>query len=94
MITRLLISNDDLYFYLCNLAADLRNCGAPNAAFDPLLHASKFITGSSSEFLHESQMALREALEFGASMLTADQTQQASLIIEQIEDAFRKVGGS
>ena len=88
-----LTSNAQLYSYLCDLAEEMRRCGVLDAA-DVLLRASKFISGSPSEFLRESQITLKDVRSIYASKLKPFKISEISSVIEQIESAFRGVGGA
>ena len=71
----------------------MRICNAPEAT-NALLRASTFISGSPSEFLHESELVLKDVRSIYAEKLTSLQIDEISGVIEQIEDAFRSVGGA
>lgn len=89
----ILTSNAQLFAYLRDLENELRNSHEIEAA-EAILLASKFASGSPSEFLHESQLALQKVQSTCARRLTAIQLAKVTSVIEQIEEAFRSVGGA
>lgn len=54
-----LTSNAQLFSNLCNLADESRRCDETDAA-EAILLASRFASGSPSEFLHEAQLAFKK----------------------------------
>lgn len=93
MTTSGLTSNAQLFSYLCDLADELHRCNEADAA-EAIQLARKFASGSPSEFLHESQLALKKVRSTCAGVLTPPQLEKLISVIEQIEDAFRDVGGA
>jgi hypothetical protein len=86
-------SNTDLKNFLIHLADEVRASGAPNASED-LLTASRFASGSPSEFLHEAQAALKRTMQSFNHALSGDQRDAVKSVIKQIETAFKQGGGA
>ncbi|MBI1178447.1 hypothetical protein GC207_13515 [bacterium] len=86
-------SNNELRDYLVWLSNELKSKGQSELADDVYL-ASRFAVGSASEFLHEAGKALRKVKASSALMLTGSQLTDIAKVIEQIETAFKKVGGA
>jgi hypothetical protein len=86
-------SNYELRDYLVWLSNELKSKGQSELAEEVHL-ASRFAGGSASEFLHEAGEALRKVKTSSASMLTESQLAAVEKVIEQIETAFKKVGGA
>jgi hypothetical protein len=93
MNPRSLQNNRELFEYLVWLSEELRSKGRTDVA-EAVRIASRFLSGSASEFLHESQGALEHARDNCASQLTPSQLADIVSVIEQIEVAFKKVGGA
>lgn len=85
-------SNEELLDFLISLANDLQKNGATNLA-DILLFAGRFSTGSPSEFLHEAYSALTNLKAIYGTKLTKTQYENISNVIEQINMAFKQIGG-
>jgi hypothetical protein len=81
-----LSSNKDLYDYLIDLAERLRTRGADSLAAI-VLSASRQAAGLSTEFLGESQIALKEVLD---SEVALDENERADLlgVLEQLSTAL------
>ena len=92
MISSTLTSNTQLFSYLRDLAEELHHCNETDAA-ETVLLASRFASGSTSEFLHESQLALKKVRSTCDGKLMPSRLEKITSVIEQIEDAFRSVGG-
>lgn len=88
-----LLSNTALLEYMRKLADDLEAMGALNDACR-IVDASRFVSGSPSEFLHEARNALASVLQLDERYLSAIQTEELRSAIRQIDDAFRKIGGA
>lgn len=86
-------SNLDLLAYMQKLATDLKAVGALDDAYR-IADASKFASGSPSEFLHEARNSLAGTLQSQEKVLTAIQMEDLRSVIRQIDDAFRKIGGA
>ena len=84
--------NNDLFNYLVRLGSELESLKMQTLA-DRVLFASKFVTGSPSEFLHEAQEALKNVKTNCGSNLPEGRLLEVSNVIEQIEKAFQQVGG-
>jgi hypothetical protein len=86
-------TNEDLYKYLIHLSHTLDSKGRQDIA-DEIRFASRFITGSPSEFLHESQVVLKKLLDTSISLLQNEQKEEVKRVIEQIDVSFRQIGGA
>jgi hypothetical protein len=93
MKSRQLQSNDDLSNFLCRLGGELRSLGELDLA-NAVERASRFASGSASEFLHEAQEALREVRRKQLTSLNEVQNKEIISAVQQIEVAFLKVGGA
>jgi tellurite resistance protein len=93
MIIPILTSNAQLFDYLCDLARELQRCNETEAA-DAIVAASKFISGSPSEFLHESRVALVKVQSTCRESLSSFLLEGVSSVVNQIDDAFRRIGGA
>jgi hypothetical protein len=87
-----LTSNAQLFAYLRDPAEGLRRRDEADAA-ETILLASRFASGSASEFLHESHLALKKVRSACSGKLTPSRLDNITSVIEQIEEAFRHVGG-
>ena len=93
-MNRLQLQNDDdLFKYLVRLSGELKSKGELQLA-EEVRVASRFASGSPSEFLHEAQTALKKVTANCASVQSKAQLADATSVIEQIEIAFKKVGGA
>lgn len=81
----------ELLTILKRIEAEVRGASDTNAA-EALATASKFATGSPSEFLGEARLALRSVLSSGVS-LSAETSELIRRAIEDINEGFRRVGG-
>jgi hypothetical protein len=87
-------SDRELHDFLLKLSEELTSKGAIEMAQE-VGRASRFASGSPSDFLHESQMALRSVIaKSGSIALSELQLEQIKSIIRQIEIAFLKIGGA
>jgi hypothetical protein len=84
--------NEELYSYLVSLAEKLVSHGAGPLA-DEVKRASLFITGSSSEFLHEARLVLKRILTTKNISFTADEIEEMKRVLDQIQSALNEVGG-
>ena len=85
-------SNEELQEYLIRLFEQLQE-KTPDIAQE-LLTASRFATGSPSEFFHEAFSALQRVREGASTVLTQKETFDLACVISQIETAFNKIGGA
>lgn len=86
-------SNLDLLAYMRTLAAELEALDVQKDA-RCVIDASKFASGSLSEFLHEARIALARVLRLHEKDLPTKQTEDLRSVIRQIDDAFRRIGGA
>jgi hypothetical protein len=84
-------SNQDLFDYLKSLSARLADWGYKDLS-QRILHASLFVNGSPSEFLHESRHALSHVRSMNIPELSENDKNEMRASIEAIETAFRSVG--
>lgn len=89
---RKLESNSDLFEYLVSLADALSSRGEHELASE-VEFASRFASGSASEFLHYALEALKKV---SATFATSEKplAAEVSSVIAQIEDAFDAIGGA
>jgi len=92
MVVRILQNNDDLHEYMTGLCRELQAIGYRQMA-EKVAFASRFISGSPTEFLHEAVNALVEVRQICNSALSTESAEQLVGVISQIEASFRKVGG-
>jgi len=92
MNAQALKSNADLFSYLNGLADTLRQCDQIKLS-ENILRASKFSSGSPSEFLHEAYDALK-TVELVSSLLSPDQREKLLAVMGQLSSAFRLIGGA
>ena len=83
----------DLYEYLVSLGSRLEGIGARHSARE-VLHVSKFVTGSTSEFYGEARLVLPKILERHRSTLSEMDRARLREVITAIENAFARVGGA
>ncbi len=86
-------SNKDLLEFLLRLAAELEARGETQFAKDVMI-ASRFASGSASEFLHEAHQILTRIDGSRPSVLTTEQSNDVKAVITQIYEAFLKIGGA
>ena len=86
-------SNDDIGRYLQRLSADLSSCNHGVVA-KKVERASRFASGSPSEFLFEAEDALNEVRETCTDALSEMEAAQLGRVMKQIRDAFDEVGGA
>lgn len=84
-------SNEDLFQFLLEMAGELRAMGEPALA-DGVERASRFSSGSPSEFLYEAKLALTNAL--GSDKLPVQRSGDIVEAIAKIDEAFAAVGGA
>ncbi len=85
-------SNADLFAFTEELREFLHSAGEIDLA-DQLAHAGRFISGSSSEFLNEVHLALRNVLIAGPKFLSAEREDEIRQALGQIDTSFRLTGG-
>jgi hypothetical protein len=83
----------DLYNYLLWLAEQLQSAGAVQAASD-VRQASKFASGSTSEFYGESRLLLPKVLQSEGGRMPELERARLAATIELIESEFRRIGGA
>jgi hypothetical protein len=93
MNPRNLQNNKDLVAYLHLLRKRLVELGR-NSLADDVDRAGRFVIGSASEFLHETQLVLERVVSDGQTPLTIEERKDAEAVIAQITAAFRKIGGA
>jgi hypothetical protein len=93
MNSRQLQTNDDLFHYLVWLSGELKSKGEANLA-EKVRIASRFASGSPSEFFYEAEESLKLVRKKCALVLTESQLADVAVVIEQIETAFKKIGGA
>ena len=93
MNTKRIASNGDLANYLQQLSAELRSRGR-DAIAAQAQRASLFASGSASEFLYEAEEALKEVRRSCSDALSEIEMAQVARVLQQIRDAFDKVGGA
>lgn len=93
MNPRNLQNNNELLDYLVWLSAELKSKDQPEAA-EAVCIASRFAIGSPSEFFHEALESLKQVRTKCASVLNPSQLADLTSVVEQIEVAFRKIGGA
>lgn len=86
-------SNRDLLEFLLRLAAELEARGETQLAQDVMI-ASRFASGSASEFLHKAHHILTRIDGSRPSVLTTEQSNYVKAAIAQINEAFLKIGGA
>lgn len=91
MNSKNLLSNQELFQYLVALGNRLKASNQLGLA-DAVLTASRFASGSASEFMHEAQLALIEVAKSRLVPLTAEERSEIESVIAQIREAFRKIG--
>lgn len=89
----MLRSNDDLYRYLLSLGKEFESYGQTDVAHE-INVVSRLAVGSPSEFLFESQKLLTALPARCSDVLTKKQMYDLSIVISQIDEAFRRVGGA
>ena len=86
-------SNEDLARLLGVIGSRLRARGRDESAAG-LEEAGRWICGSPTEFLRKAEEVLRSALETEASFLEGGDQASMTHAIEQIDRAFRRIGGA
>lgn len=93
MNIRRLKNNQELFDYLVWLTGELKSKGQPELS-EEVRHASRFASGSPSEFLDETQEVLKRVQDQCIAVLSETQLADVASVIEQIERGFDKVGGA
>jgi hypothetical protein len=86
-------NNADLADGLASLAVNVMASGRSGIA-EELVRASRFATGSPSEFLHEAELAIRKTIDCCGDVLTPVQIDELKGVLKQIDEAFDDVGGA
>jgi hypothetical protein len=86
-------NNEDLFEYLVQLGARLETCQHPELA-EIVNQPSRFASGSASEFMHEAQLALERVRKDHPKGLSNSDLQDVEVVLAQIKEAFRKIGGA
>jgi hypothetical protein len=86
-------NNNELFDYLVWLSGELKSKGQIEVA-EQVHIASRFASGSPSEFFHEAQESLKQVRTKCVSVLRPSQVSELTSVIEQIEAAFKKIGGA
>ena len=83
-------SNSDLYAFLADLSIQLStvDSGELSATLD---YAKGFASGSPTEFLGESRIALKSL--YALKALSDNQRKQVEFVLRKIDEAFVRVGG-
>jgi hypothetical protein len=90
--SRAIDNNEDLYEFLLRLAEELQAHGEAQLAKE-VIFASRFASGSASEFLHEAHHVLTK-IEQCRPALTPKESRNLKDVITQIDQAFRTIGGA
>jgi hypothetical protein len=90
---RQLRNNGELFEFLTWLNGQLRSRGEVTLA-DGVVQASRFISGSASEFLHEAHSILTKVAGTAPSVLTPAELGDVRNVLQQIDTAFKNVGGA
>lgn len=93
MNIRQIKNNHELFEYLVWLGGELKSKGQPELA-EEVRFASRFASGSPSEFLDEAQEILKRVKDQCLAVLSDTQLTDITSVIEQIERGFNKVGGA
>lgn len=86
-------SNQDLLDYLIDLSSNLERHGSTHLA-EIVFRASRFATGSVSEFLHEAQLALEHVKAEGPDHLAPEDLEDIDSALSEISAAFDRTGGA
>jgi hypothetical protein len=82
-----LASNQQLYEYLGEMESALRERGAEGLA-RTVAYARKHAVGSSTEFLGESRIALRQVTEARPGLLTATEGSDLTDVLRDLDEAL------
>jgi len=93
MNPRTLQNNEDLFQYLVELGGILQK-HEKTALAEIVNQASRFASGSASEFMHEAQVALELVKRDQPEYLSTNQIGDLEEVISQIRMAFQKIGGA
>ncbi len=86
-------NNQELYDYLVRLSRNLHQQGALELA-KATEHAARFASGSASEFLHEAELVLLRVKQEHREATSGSEASDVESVLEQIREAFRKIGGA
>ena len=87
----MLSSNQDLYDYLLGLSSKLRARGSEELSKVVITasgHAASWVT--TTEFLGESRIALRQVLKDERGILTVEERDKLLEVITEIDDVFNR----
>lgn len=90
---RKLQNNEDLLEYLVHLGENLQKRQHIELA-EIVNQSSRFANGSASEFMHEAQLALERVSKDHSKGLSNSELQDIEVVLAQIKEAFRKIGGA
>ncbi|MES2996027.1 MAG: hypothetical protein V4733_04370 [Verrucomicrobiota bacterium] len=93
MNPRTLRNNEELFEYLVQLGESLQVHQKSELA-EIVNQASRFASGSASEFMHEAQAALELVKKDQPEYLSIDEIKDLEGVITQIREAFQKIGGA
>ena len=85
--------NTELIKYLVWLSDELKTKGF-TAAAEEVYIASRFGGGSPSEFFQEAYESLKTVEAQCTSVLNSSQLAELISVMDQIEEAFKKIGGA
>jgi hypothetical protein len=86
-------NNEDLNEFLLRLAKELQAYGEAQLAKE-VIFASRFASGSASEFVHEAHHVLTKIEQCSPAALTPEECRNLRDVITQIDGAFRAIGGA
>jgi hypothetical protein len=86
-------SDKDLFDFLVFLSKQFYSYGQNDIA-NELNFASRFASGSTSEFYHESEIVLKRVRDSFKDLLTESQFLEIISVIDQIDSAFKRIGGA
>ena len=93
MNPRALQNNEELFEYLIQLRSSLEMYQHHELA-EIVNQASRFISGSASEFMHEAQLALKRVRKEQPKELSNSEIQDLDAVLNQIKETFRMIGGA
>ena len=93
MNPKALQNNEELFLYLIQLAENLNRCKQAKLS-EAILKASRFASGSASEFMHEAQQALEGVEKVSPKGLSNEELEDIDDVINQIKKAFKDIGGA
>ena len=93
MNPRSLQNNEEVFEYLVQLGDNLQKYDHHELA-EKVTHASRFVSGSASEFLHEAQLVLQQIANESDTGLSHSEMGDLKAVLTQINEAFLKIGGA